>query len=140
MREVFRRIERVAATDISVMIGGETGTGKEMLAQEIHRRSSRAQRPFVAINCGAIPEGLLESELFGHVRGAFTGAVATRIGRFQASHGGTLFLDEVGDMPMALQVKILRALRNDGKYSGLPTSMALEDAIFGTMVRTRSIA
>jgi transcriptional regulator with GAF, ATPase, and Fis domain len=111
MREVFRRIEKVATTDISVLIGGETGTGKEMLAQEIHRRSSRAQKPFVAINCGAIPEGLLESELFGHVRGAFTGAVATRIGRFQAASGGTLFLDEVGDMPMALQIKILRALQ-----------------------------
>ncbi|MHB8416477.1 MAG: sigma 54-interacting transcriptional regulator [Myxococcales bacterium] len=111
MREIFRRIDKVAATDISVLIGGETGTGKEMLAREIHRRSQRAKGAFVAINCGAIPENLLESELFGHVRGAFTGAVATRQGRFQAANGGTLFLDEVGDMPMALQVKILRALQ-----------------------------
>jgi transcriptional regulator with GAF, ATPase, and Fis domain len=111
MREIFRRIDKVAGTDISVLIGGETGTGKEMLAREIHRRSSRAKGPFIAINCGAIPENLLESELFGHVRGAFTGAVATRIGRFQAANSGTLFLDEVGDMPMALQVKILRALQ-----------------------------
>jgi transcriptional regulator with GAF, ATPase, and Fis domain len=111
MREIFRRIDKVAGTDISVLVGGETGTGKEMLAREIHRRSSRAKGPFIAINCGAIPENLLESELFGHVRGAFTGAVATRIGRFQAANGGTLFLDEVGDMPMALQVKILRALQ-----------------------------
>jgi transcriptional regulator with GAF, ATPase, and Fis domain len=111
MREIFRRIDKVAGTDISVLIGGETGTGKEMLAREIHRRSPRTKGPFIAINCGAIPENLLESELFGHVRGAFTGAVATRIGRFQAANGGTLFLDEVGDMPMALQVKILRALQ-----------------------------
>ncbi len=111
MREIYRRIDKVAATDISVLVGGETGTGKEMLAREIHRRSSRAKGPFVAINCGAIPENLLESELFGHVRGAFTGAVATRQGRFQAANGGTLFLDEVGDMPMSLQVKILRALQ-----------------------------
>jgi transcriptional regulator with GAF, ATPase, and Fis domain len=111
MREIFRRIDKVAGADISVLVGGETGTGKEMLAREIHRRSLRAKGPFIAINCGAIPENLLESELFGHVRGAFTGAVATRQGRFQAANGGTLFLDEVGDMPMALQVKILRALQ-----------------------------
>jgi transcriptional regulator with GAF, ATPase, and Fis domain len=111
MREVYRRIDKVSATDISVLVSGETGTGKEIVAREIHRRSSRAQGPFVAVNCGAIPESLLESELFGHVKGAFTGAVATRPGKFQAAHGGTLFLDEVGEMPGSLQVKLLRALQ-----------------------------
>jgi transcriptional regulator with GAF, ATPase, and Fis domain len=111
MREVYRRIDKVSGTDISVLVSGETGTGKEIVAREIHRRSPRAQGPFVAVNCGAIPESLLESELFGHVKGAFTGAIATRPGKFQAAHGGTLFLDEVGEMPAALQVKLLRALQ-----------------------------
>jgi transcriptional regulator with GAF, ATPase, and Fis domain len=111
MREVYRRIEKVAGTDISVLVTGETGTGKEVVAREIHRRSARSAGTFVAVNCGAIPEALLESELFGHVKGAFTGAIATRMGKFQAAHGGTLFLDEIGDMPLSLQVKILRALQ-----------------------------
>jgi transcriptional regulator with PAS, ATPase and Fis domain len=111
MREVFRRIEKVASTDISVLITGETGTGKEVVARELHRRSTRHAGPFVAVNCGAIPEALLESELFGHVKGAFTGAVASRQGRFQAAAGGTLFLDEIAEMPPGLQVKILRALQ-----------------------------
>ncbi|MEM6955841.1 MAG: sigma-54-dependent Fis family transcriptional regulator, partial [Myxococcota bacterium] len=109
--EVFSRVEKVAGTDISVLITGETGTGKELIAREIHNRSERKKGPFVVVNCGAIPENLMESELFGHVRGAFTGAVATREGKFQQADKGTLFLDEIGEMPLALQVKLLRALQ-----------------------------
>jgi len=112
MREVYRRIEKVAGTDISVLVTGETGTGKEVVAREIHRRSARADGPFIAVNCGAIPEALLESELFGHVKGSFTGATANRVGKFQAASRGTLFLDEIGEMPGALQVKLLRALQD----------------------------
>jgi transcriptional regulator with GAF, ATPase, and Fis domain len=112
MRGIYRRIEKVAATDVSVLISGETGTGKELIAREIHLRSDRRKGPFVTINCGAIPENLLESELFGYVRGAFTGAVSNRAGKFQAADGGTLFLDEIGEMPLNLQVKILRALQD----------------------------
>jgi transcriptional regulator with GAF, ATPase, and Fis domain len=111
MQEVFKKVEKVASTDISVLITGETGTGKELIAREIHTRSPRARAPFVTINCGAIPENLLESELFGHVKGAFTGAVANKQGKFQAAHGGTLFLDEIGEMPLNLQVKLLRAIQ-----------------------------
>lgn len=111
MLEVFRKLQKVATTDISVLITGETGTGKELIAREIHRRSQRAKGPFVTVNCGAIPENLIESEMFGHVKGAFTGAIASRTGKFQQADGGTLFLDEVGELPLLLQVKLLRAIQ-----------------------------
>ena len=111
MQSVFRKVEKIAPTDISVLITGETGTGKELIAREIHTRSPRVGKPFITINCGAIHENLLESELFGHVKGAFTGAIANKQGKFQAADGGTLFLDEVGEMPLELQVKLLRAIQ-----------------------------
>jgi transcriptional regulator with GAF, ATPase, and Fis domain len=111
MIEVFRMIDKVAPTDISILITGETGTGKELVARELHKRSNRDGGPFISINCGAIPENLLESELFGHKKGAFTGALSDKQGRFEDANGGTLFLDEIGEMPMNLQVKLLRVLQ-----------------------------
>ncbi|MDR7477329.1 MAG: sigma-54 dependent transcriptional regulator, partial [Armatimonadota bacterium] len=111
MQEVMRVAAAVAPTDATVLIYGETGTGKEILARSIHDQSRRAEGPFVAINCGAIPETLLETELFGHEKGAFTSAVGSRIGKFEAADGGTIFLDEVGDMSPAMQVKLLRVLQ-----------------------------
>ena len=113
MKEVLRQTKLVAATDARVLITGDSGTGKELLAQAIHAASDRKDKPFVAINCSAMAENLLESELFGHEKGAFTGAIRTHDGLFQAANGGTLMLDEIGDMPMRLQVKLLRVLQEN---------------------------
>jgi transcriptional regulator with GAF, ATPase, and Fis domain len=110
MRELTRLIRLVAPRSAAVLIEGETGTGKEVVASAIHRLSSRAHKPLTVLNCAAIPESLLEAELFGHTRGAFTGAVQSRVGRIEAANGGTLFLDEIGELPLALQAKLLRFL------------------------------
>ncbi len=115
MQVVFKEIGRVAPQDVNVLIIGESGTGKELVARAIYHHSRRSEKPFLAINCAAIPETLLESELFGHEKGAFTGADRQRIGKFEQAHGGTLFLDEIGDMAAATQAKLLRVLQ-DGRF------------------------
>jgi transcriptional regulator with GAF, ATPase, and Fis domain len=111
MREVYRLTRLVARTPATVLLVGETGTGKEMVARAVHRLSPRADGPYVRVNCGALAESLLESELFGHVKGAFTGAIDNKTGRFEAAHGGTIFLDEISSMSPKLQVKLLRVLQ-----------------------------
>jgi nitrogen regulation protein NR(I) len=111
MQNLYKEIGRVAGTSVTVLIRGESGTGKELVARALYQNSQRAEKPFIAVNCGAIPETLLESELFGHERGAFTGALARRVGRFEQAHGGTLFLDEIGDLAGSTQVKLLRVLQ-----------------------------
>jgi len=112
MRDVIEKLKRIAPTNASVLIQGATGTGKELVAQAVHQNSPRKNKPFVALNCAALSENILESELFGHIKGAFTDASADRVGKFEYAHGGTMFLDEVGDMPMATQIKLLRVLEN----------------------------
>src|SRR5207237_3319952 len=121
MREMYQMIRLVAPRDTTVLLTGETGTGKELAAHAIDELSSRAKHPFVPVNCAAIPEALLESELFGYVRGAFTGAVQSRLGRIHMAHGGTLFLDEIGELPLGMQAKLLRFLQ-DGEVQRLGSS------------------
>ena len=125
MKDLLEQVKTVAPYQISVLISGETGTGKELIAKEIHATSDRHEKPFVALNCAAIPDNLLEDELFGHVKGAFTGAETNRMGRFEEADGGTLFLDEIGDMNLALQAKLLRVLQEQ-RFERLGANGAIE--------------
>jgi DNA-binding NtrC family response regulator len=124
-RRLVERVESAAASDVNVLITGETGTGKDLCARTVHERSRRAAKPFVAVSCAALPETLLEAELFGHEKGAFTGADRRRVGRFEAANGGTLFLDEVGELPLASQVKLLRVLET-ATFEPLGTSRSVK--------------
>jgi DNA-binding NtrC family response regulator len=125
IQNILNTIEKVSQTDSTVLITGESGTGKELVARAIHENSPRAQKPLVIVNCGAIPSELLEAELFGHVKGAFTGAHSNRQGRFELAHGGTLFLDEIGEMPLHLQVKLLRVLQ-ERKFEAVGSNKTVE--------------
>jgi len=136
MRRLYAILERVAPTDATVLVEGETGTGKDVLARSLHAASSRASGPFVAVDCGAIPESLVESELFGHVRGAFTGAASDRKGVIEEANGGTLFLDEIGEMPLAMQPKLLRAIESRAvRRVGSSTSRAVDVRIIAATNR-----
>ena len=127
MKKILHQVEQVAKTDATVLILGESGTGKELLARAVHYASARADRPLVKVNCAALPANLIESELFGHEKGAFTGALTRKIGRFELANGGTIFLDEIGDLPLELQAKLLRILQ-EGEFErlGNPTTMKVD--------------
>ncbi len=128
MQKIYKLVGQVARSDAAVLLLGESGTGKELVARAIYANSLRAARPYVAINCAAIPDTLLESELFGHERGAFTGALTQRIGKFERADGGTIFLDEIGDMPLGLQAKLLRVLQN-GEFQRLGGDQTLRTQV-----------
>ena len=125
IQEIYQTIEKVAQTDSTILITGESGTGKELVARAIHEQSDRRDRPWVVVNCAAIPGELLEAELFGHIKGAFTGATQNRQGRFELAHQGTLFLDEVGELPLQLQAKLLRVLQTR-QFEPIGSSRAIE--------------
>lgn len=125
LRKVLHQVEKVASTDAMVLILGETGTGKELFARSIHDLSPRKQPPLVKVNCAAFPATLIESELFGHEKGSFTGAIARKIGRFELAHGGTIFLDEIGELPLDLQAKLLRVLQ-EGEFERLGSSQTVK--------------
>jgi formate hydrogenlyase transcriptional activator len=139
LREVLDLVRTVAPTDSTALIEGETGTGKELIARAIHEHSTRRDRPFVKLNCAAIPLGLLESELFGHERGAFTGAVARKVGRFETADRGTLFLDEIGDIPLELQPKLLRVLQ-EGEFERLGSTQTLRANVRLVAATNRDLA
>jgi transcriptional regulator with PAS, ATPase and Fis domain len=141
MRAVYAMLERVAASDATILVTGETGTGKDVVARSVHAESPRRSGPFVPVDCGAIPENLIESELFGHVRGAFTGAIQSRKGAFEEAHGGTLFLDEIGEMPLSMQPKLLRAIesrsiRRVGASTLTPVDVRIVAATHRTLARS----
>jgi formate hydrogenlyase transcriptional activator len=125
LKHVLDSMERVASTDMTVLVLGETGTGKELVARGLHERSTRRDRPLIKVNCSALPGSLIESELFGHERGAFTGAATRQIGRFELAHEATIFLDEIGDLPLSLQVKLLQVLQ-DGEFERLGSSKTIK--------------
>jgi DNA-binding NtrC family response regulator len=133
MKELYRAIDSVAATNSTILITGESGTGKELVARAIHKKGKRSAKPFIAVNCAAIPDNLLESELFGHERGSFTGAMERKLGKFELADSGTLFLDEIGCMPAAMQAKLLRVLEGQviervGSEKGIPVDVRIISA------------